>query len=179
MTKLIVTVFLFLLMASSGALGDDQCGAESKKIQCPLKLELKEGKGEVITSGHFNLLWTDNKVGSASNSEESTAVKDALLDHETHPATHLKIATNQSISNPSHNIKIHSTQRAISLTGFDDGHYFVRLFNGKNNPVSNSVEVNVKHHSMDRVWIIFISGAVLFLILIGYMVAKVFRHKEE
>jgi hypothetical protein len=192
MTKSIVAVFLFLLMFSSGALSNEQCGTKSDKAQCPLELELKEGKGEVIEAGHFNLLWTDteeHKVNSGSaevssrDSESSVAkssvVKDTLLDQNSHSATHLTIATEQSFSEISHHIKIHSTQRAISLTGFNNGHYFVRLFDAEENPVSNIVEVEVQHHSMGRVWVIFISGAVLFLILIGYMVAKVFRHKEE
>lgn len=173
-------------MHSSGALSNDRCGTE----KCPLTLELKEGKGEVITAGHFNLLWIDSENSEASSAgsisepsaeEESASsvVKDTLLDQNTHSATHLIIATEQTFSNISHNIKIHSTQRAISLTGFDDGHYYVRLFDQRNNPVSNIIEVTVEHHSMGRVWVIFFSGATLFLILIGYMVAKVFRHKEE
>ena len=192
MTKYIVSVFLFLLMVSSGAISSE-CNGQ----QCTLDLQLKEGKDEVITSGHFNLIWpvedkatTSEQNGSdgdrgdesstaPSSTTESYAIKSALVDYEKHSATLLKISPDQSFSTISHSIDIHSTQRAISLTGFSDGTYYAQLFDDMNQPVSNQVKVTVEHHSMTKVWIIFTSGAVLFLILIGYMVTKVFRHKEE
>lgn len=175
MTKNVVTVFLFLLMFSSGALGNDQCGA----TDCPLTLELKEGKDEIIESGHFNLIWPVKETPAEGEGEdESSVIVDTLVDDETHTATQLLIATDQTFSEVTHTIPIHSTKRKVSLTGFSDGEYYVRLFDGNNEPVSNTLKVTVKHHSMDRVWIIFTSGAVLFILLIAYMVAKVFRHKE-
>lgn len=187
-----VSVFLFLLMMSSGAISSE-CGER----QCALDLQLKEGKGEVITSGHFNLVWPIEKQSTTSESQESEGdredessvaknskkntsnIKGALVDYEQHPATQLKISSKQSLTTISHSIDIHSTQRAISLTGFSDGIYYAQLFDNNDQPVSNQVKVTVEHHSMTKVWIIFTSGAVLFLILIGYMVTKVFRHKEE
>ena len=175
-------------MLSRGALGNDQCNGNL----CPLNLKLKEGKGEVITAGHFNLLWTDSEETESSSSDDaldnaktpvkkspgSSVANSLFLDNNFHTATLLVLAKEPSFSDITHNITIHETQRSISLTGLNDGRYFARLFDEKNHPVSNPVEVTVKHHSMQRVWIIFISGAMLFLILIGYMVAKVFRHKE-
>lgn len=191
-----VSVFLFLLMVSSGAMSSE-CGEQ----QCALDLQLKEGKDEVITSGHFNLVWPIKKQSTTSESQESEGdredessvaknskkntsnIKGALIDYEQHPATLLKISSEQNFfqdsSNISHAIDIHSTQRAISLTGFSDGVYYAQLFDDNNQQVSNQVKVTVEHHSMTKVWIIFSSGAALFLILIGYMVTKVFRHKEE
>ena len=174
-------------MVSSGAISSE-CNGQ----QCALDLQLKEGKDEVITSGHFNLIWpvedkattseqnsSDGDREDESSTTESYAIKSALVDYEKHSATLLKISLDQSFSIISHSIDIHSTQRAISLTGFSDGVYYAQLFDDKNQPVSNQVKVTVEHHSMTKVWIIFTSGAVLFLILIGYMVTKVFRHKEE
>ncbi|WP_223668567.1 hypothetical protein [Kangiella shandongensis] len=175
MTKKTMAVFLFLLMFTSGALGNDQCGT----MQCPLTLELKEGKDEIITSGHFNLIWpVKEALSKGEREDDGPGIADALVDDETHAATQLLIATDQSFSQVTHTIPIHSTKRKISLTGFSDGEYYARLFDGHNEPVSNTVKVKVKHHSMGRVWIIFTSGAVLFALLIAYMVAKVFRHKE-
>lgn len=183
MTKYMVSVFLFLLVVSSGAISSE-CNGQ----KCPVDLQLKEGKDEVIPSGHFNLIWPidedDETTSEQSDSDgdredEPSAIKGALVDYEKHPATHLKISSDQSFSQVSHTIKIHSTQRAVSLTGFSDGDYYARLLDANNNPVSDTVTVTVEHHSMFKVWIIFISGATLFLILIGYMVVKVFRHKEE
>lgn len=182
-----LSVFLFLLTICSGVAGS-QCNGE----QCPLDLQLKEGKDEVITAGHFNLEWPTEKETLTSKQQalegdgegESTAIKDALLDNDKHSATHLTISTKpnsieSNFSEVSHSIKIHSTQRAISLTGFSDGVYYAQLFDGNDQAVSNTVKVTVEHHSMLRVWLIFISGATLFLILICYMVVTVFRHKEE
>ena len=192
-----VSVFLLLLMMSSGAISSE-CGER----QCTLDLQLKEGKDEVITSGHFNLVWPIEEQSTTSDLQESegdrkdessvaqssvikssetkpSAIKGALVDYEQHPATQLKISSEQSLTTISHSIDIHSTQRAISLTGFSDGIYYAQLFDNNDQPVSNLVKVTVEHHSMTKVWIIFTSGAVLFLILIGYMVTKVFRHKEE
>ncbi|WP_223577393.1 hypothetical protein [Kangiella taiwanensis] len=192
MTKYMVSVFLFLLMMSSGAISSE-CGER----QCALDLQLKEGKDEAITSGHFNLVWPIEKQSTTSESQESEGdredessvaknskkntsnIKGALIDYEQHPAKQLKISSEQSLTTISHSIDIHSTQRAISLTGFSDGIYYAQLFDNNDQPVSNQVKVTVEHHSMTKVWIIFTSGAVLFLILIGYMVTKVFRHKEE
>lgn len=177
-----VPVFLLLLTLSGGVAGS-LCNGQ----QCSLHLQLKDGKDEVITAGHFNLEWPTEKETHASKQQalegdsggESSAIKEALLDNDQHYATRLKISSESTFSNVSHSIKIHNTQRAISLTGFSDGVYYARLFDANDQAVSNSVEVTVKHHSMFNVWLVFISGATLFLILIGYMMANVFRHKEE
>ncbi|AOE49239.1 hypothetical protein [Kangiella sediminilitoris] len=175
MTKIIVTVFLFLLVFSGGALGNDQCGAND----CPLTLELKEGKDAIIKAGHFNLIWPVKENSSEENTVDETVVADALIDDETHPATKILIASDQNFSQITHSIPIHATKRMVSLTGFTDGVYFARLVDEDNQPVSNFVKITVEHHSMQRVMIIFASGAILFGLLIAYMVAKVFRHKEE
>ena len=174
-------------MVSSGAISSE-CNGQ----QCSVDLQLKEGKDEVITSGHFNLIWpiedgettserndSDGDREDESSAIQSSTIKGALVDYEKHPATQLKISSDQSFSQISHTINIHPTQRAVSLTGFSDGDYYAQLYDANNNPVSNAVTVTIEHHSMFKVWIIFISGATLFLILIGYMVVKVFRHKEE
>ncbi|GAA0204188.1 hypothetical protein GCM10009123_09360 [Kangiella japonica] len=150
-------------------------------------MQLKEGKDEVITAGHFNLVWPTEKETLTSKQQalegdsegESSVIKSALLDNDQHPATHLNISKNQNFSEVSHSIKIHSTQRAISLTGFSDGVYYAKLFDANKQAVSNTVRVIIEHHSMLKVWLIFLSGATLFLILIGYMLVTVFRHKEE
>ncbi|GAA4357696.1 hypothetical protein GCM10023151_06980 [Kangiella marina] len=153
-----------------------------------MDLQLKEGKDEVIPAGHFNLIWpvseddsttSEHQVSEGDRGDQSSAIKDVLVDDEHHSATQLKLSSEQSFSQVSHTIRIHSTQRAISLTGFSNGVYYAQLFNADDQPVSNIVSVKVEHHSMFKVWVIFISGATLFLILIGYMVVKVFRHKEE
>lgn len=182
MAKYMVPVFLLLLTLCSGVAGS-QCNGG----KCPLHLQLKDGKDEVITAGHFNLEWPAEKERHTSKQQvlegdsegESSAIKNTILDNAQHSATHLKIFTESTFSNVSHSIKIHSTQRAISLTGFSDGVYYARLFNENDQAFSNSVVITVKHHSMFNVWLVFISGATLFLILISYMVANVFRHKEE
>ena len=187
MTQYMVSVFLFVLMVSSGAIGSE-CGER----QCALDLQLKEGKDEVMTSGHFNLIWpvkdesttSEEKESDGDREDESSAIepstiKATLVDFEKHSATQLKISSDQFFSHISHAINIHPTQRAVSLTGFSDGDYYAQLYDASNNPVSNTVMVTVEHHSMFKVWVIFTSGAALFLILIGYMVTKVFRHKEE
>lgn len=191
---------------SSDKSSSDQCG--SKKCPLKLELKegkgevITAGHFNLLWAENSGLTSQESsREPESSNSEQSksiqsnstrsnqdlstspqpvdSTVKKVLLDHQQHSASHLKISTDKMFTQITHDIEIHPTQYRISLTGFSNGDYYVQLFGDDDKEVSNAVKVIVEHHSMTKVWIIFTAGAVLFLLLIGYMVSTVFRHKED
>ena len=153
------------------ALNSGQCAEKA----CSLQLEPVE---QTTESGYYDLEWKsvgeDVPQKNSSVSQQSTS---SSGDNITTAVT-LEVSNQKMFNNISHKIDI-SYQDSIHLTGFSDGVYYIRLLDKSGDQVSNISQVNVKHHSMGRVWIIFSMGAILFVLLIGYMIAKAFRNQDD
>lgn len=54
---------------------------------------------------------------------------------------------------------------SITITGLDNGHYYFRAYQ-EGSPFSNTVAIEVVHHSLQRALFFFSIGLVLFLILV-------------
>ncbi|HEY9031112.1 MAG TPA: hypothetical protein VIM93_07110, partial [Kangiella sp.] len=90
---------------------------------------------------------------------------------------YLQLSTSESFSPELQRLDV-THQDKVHLTGYDDGTYFLRLLDEQQNILSNVASVTVTHHSFARVWLVFGIGAVMFTILIGYMISRAFRAKE-
>ena len=103
-----------------------------------LNIEADPGK---VTAGYFKLDW---------QAEENDTL---VLQRTTSPSF----------------VEIQSIQvndvNSITLTGYDDGTYFFRLMTSSGK-ASNTVRVEVEHHSMRKALLFFFTGLILFLILL-------------
>lgn len=116
---------------------------------------------EVATAGYYQLEW-----GNA----------DAVVDFE------IQEADNPAFSNPDQIYQ--GPDRATVITGRSDGTYYYRARlmdeNGPAGDWSNTVKVQVKHHSLTRAFEFFAAGAVVFLaILIAILAGNRRYHSKE
>lgn len=97
----------------------------------------------ISSEGYFVLSWT-----SEPDSETPVLLQQDTSETFTNPVE-LTLAANGS----------------VTLTGFDDGRYFFRARQG-DSPFSDTVIVEVAHHSLQRAFAFFLVGLALFLILV-------------
>jgi hypothetical protein len=95
------------------------------------------------SEGYFVLSWT-----SGPESETPVVLEQAATENFSSPLEYT-LAANGS----------------ITLTGFDDGRYFFRA-RQEGSPFSNTVVVEVVHHSLQRAFAFFLTGLALFLVLV-------------
>lgn len=152
---------------------------------CSLQLDPVE---QTVESGYYDLEWNpvgeDHPQQTNSTSKQNDPISGDLIrggsvsGEPRTTATTLEISNEETFNEISHKIDI-SYQDSVHLTGFPNGVYYIRLLDKSGMRVSNISQVNVEHHSMSRVWVIFTMGAILFALLMGYMVAKVFRNQDD
>jgi len=153
------------------ALNSGQCAENA----CSLQLEPVE---QTTESGYYDLEWKSVGEDALQKSDPSNHNNDSENNSDITIATTLEISSDKTFNNISHKINI-SYQDTIHLTGFSNGKYYIRLLDDSGERVSNISQVDVEHHSMNRVWTIFTLGAILFALLVGYMIVKAFRNQDD
>lgn len=153
------------------ALNSGQCAEKT----CLLQLEPVE---QTTESGYYDLEWGLASESTTDKSDSSNQNNNSASNNDIAVATTLEISNDKTFNNISHKINI-SYQDTIHLTGFSNGRYYIRLLDDSGERVSNIAQVGVEHHSMNRVWTIFTLGAILFVLLVGYMIAKAFRNQDD
>lgn len=155
--NLIAVIFTIFSLNTSVCEGDN----------CKLKLEPLE---QDSNAGYFSVEWN-------SLTTHQSGAEQVLIDSAGNTPLYLQLATNESFS-PELQLLDVTHQDKIHLTGYDEGTYFLRLLDEQQNVLSNVASVTVAHHSLLRVWLVFAVGAIMFLILIGYMISRAFQSKE-
>lgn len=162
MTLHLIAVIFSIATFSSAAKSSDCEG-----VDCEFELTPHE---QSSNAGYFSVEW--NSLTTNQSEDEQV-----LLDSAYEAPKYLQLATNEGFS-PELQLLDIGYQDKIHLTGYDDGTYFLRLLDEQQNVLSNVASVTVAHHSYKRVWLVFGIGAVMFVILIGYMISRAFRSKE-
>lgn len=108
---------------------------------------------DVATAGYFQLSWR--------------------ADLQTAPYV-LQQSQSPSFSNPK--TRYQGTDTATVLSGVPDGTYHFRVLD-KTGTASNSISVEVKHHSLEKAFGFFTLGALMFVILIAVLITA--SRKEE
>ncbi|MCW8857208.1 MAG: hypothetical protein OQJ95_07590 [Kangiella sp.] len=162
----LIAVIFFVFSLNSAAFSAENSSV-CEGVNCELKLEPKE---QSSNAGYFSVEWNT----SSTNQIDPEQV---LIDSARKSPLYLQLATNESFSPQLQRLDV-THQDKIHLTGYDDGTYFLRLLDEQQNVLSNVASVTVTHHPLARVWLVFGVGALMFVILIGYMISRAFRSKE-
>ncbi|ACV27464.1 hypothetical protein [Kangiella koreensis] len=162
----LIAVIFFVFSLNSAALSAESSSV-CEGVNCELKLEPSE---QDSNAGYFSVEW------NSSNTNQIDPQR-VLIDSADKSPLYLQLSTNESFS-PQLQLLDVTHQDKIHLTGYDDGTYFLRLLDEQQNVLSNVASVTVTHHPLARVWLVFGIGALMFVILIGYMISRAFRSKE-
>lgn len=162
---LIAVIFFVFSLNSAAFSAEDSSVCEG--VVCELELKPLE---QDSNAGYFSVEW------SRSNTSQIDP-KQVLIDSAEKSPLYLQLATSESFS-PQLQLLDVSHQDKVHLTGYNEGTYYLRLLDEQQNVLSNVASVTVAHHSVLRVWLVFGVGAMMFIILIGYMISRAFRSKE-
>lgn len=158
----LIAVIFSIITFSSVAISS---GCEGSACEFELKPQEQSSN-----AGYFSVEW--NSLTTNQSEDEQV-----LTDSAYKAPKYLQLATNEGFSPELQRLDI-TYQDKIHLTGYDDGTYFLRLLDEQQNVLSNVATVTITHHPFERVWLVFGIGALMFAILIGYMISRAFRTKE-
>lgn len=162
----LIAVIFFVFSLNSAAFSAENSSV-CEGVGCELQLEPSE---QDSNAGYFSVEWNRSNTNQIDPEQ-------VLIDSAGKTPLYLQLSTSESFSPELQRLDV-THQDKVHLTGYDDGTYFLRLLDEQQNVLSNVASVTVTHHSFARVWLVFGIGAVMFTILIGYMISRAFRSKE-
>ncbi len=162
----LIAVIFFVLSLNSAAFSAENSSA-CEGVDCELKLEPVE---QSSNAGYFSVEWNRSNTNQIDPEQ-------VLIDSARKSPLYLQLSTSENFS-PELQLLDVTYQDKVHLTGYEDGIYFLRLLDEQQNVLSNVASVTVAHHPLERVWFVFGIGALMFVILIGYMISRAFQSKE-
>lgn len=113
---------------------------------------------ELATAGYYQLSWQPGMAGASNKN----------LHFELQKSNHQSFQTARTI--------YRGPDQASVISGQPNGNYYYRVraiySNDYVSDWSEAVLVKVKHHSLQRAWVFFITGAFVFLITLIFIIAS-------